>query len=450
VYHSGSTDVLCEGTVDALGIWSCAVTGLSDGVHSLELIARNSLGNESAPVAYVVTIDTVVPAELLIVDVIPQSQSLSNSSYPVFSGSLVSEAGSSVRVYESGQLVCEAQVLDTGEWACATLNQQTDGEHVFSIRVIDRAGNQSVPVELVLHIDATNPRVVSVSTPLSAGTYDVGDIIPIDVRFSEVVSVLGSVRLKIGPGEQYAEFSSLDEAATLDVIRLNYVVKEGDVISRLEYGGAGAFELLSGTIRDAAQNNAELTLPIPGAPGSLSADGSPVIVVSAPSTPIRRNSIVPLPGVSVYTNPKVPISGAAGSATPGSLIDIYYGRIKLCRSTVKPDGSWSCTIPVLLPGKHTFVLKLKLPGSSTWSSMDLVVTAKSSVQIKRCPAFRPARVIGYRGSDVIVLRLFLNTYTDAGLPLSDVYDQQLHDYIGSLVRARYHVPVLHCFTWWRI
>ncbi len=50
-----------------------------------------------------------------------------------------------------------------------------------------------------------------------------------------------------------------------------YTVQGGDASDDLDYQGVSALAQSSGTIRDAADNDATLTLPAPGAAGSLGA-----------------------------------------------------------------------------------------------------------------------------------------------------------------------------------
>ena len=60
-------------------------------------------------------------------------------------------------------------------------------------------------------------------------------------------------------------------------------MQAGDNASTLDYATSGALALNGGTIRDAATNDATLTLPTPGAAGSLSANKSIEIDTLAPT-----------------------------------------------------------------------------------------------------------------------------------------------------------------------
>src|SRR5690606_28685067 len=65
-------------------------------------------------------------------------------------------------------------------------------------------------------------------------------------------------------------------------LTFNYTVQSGDVSADLDYTSTTSLALNSGTIRDAAGNNATLTLATPGAANSLGANKNIVIDGVAP------------------------------------------------------------------------------------------------------------------------------------------------------------------------
>src|SRR5204863_511081 len=64
-------------------------------------------------------------------------------------------------------------------------------------------------------------------------------------------------------------------------LTFDYAVVSGDASNDLDYTSTGALTLNGGTIKDAAGNNATLTLPAPGAAGSLGANKNIVIDTTA-------------------------------------------------------------------------------------------------------------------------------------------------------------------------
>ncbi|MGH9909883.1 MAG: Ig-like domain-containing protein, partial [Nitrososphaerales archaeon] len=125
-------------------------------------------------------------------------------------------------------------------------------------------------------IDAISPIVSGVSSTSPNGSYNVGDTIAVTVTFSEPVNVSGTPRLLLETGstDRFANFVSGSGTATLT---FNYVVQIGDTSADLDYVSTTSLELNGGTISDPTNNNTVLTLPTPGAAGSLGANKSIVI-----------------------------------------------------------------------------------------------------------------------------------------------------------------------------
>lgn len=135
-------------------------------------------------------------------------------------------------------------------------------------------GNKSIV------IDTTAPTVTSVSSTAANGTYGIGAIIPITVTFSKVVNVTGGTPLLALNSGGTASYVSGTGSNTLT---FNYTVLAGQSSAHLDYTSTGALTANGATIQDAVLNNANLTLPAPGAAGSLSANKNIVIDTSAPA-----------------------------------------------------------------------------------------------------------------------------------------------------------------------
>jgi hypothetical protein len=123
--------------------------------------------------------------------------------------------------------------------------------------------------------------VVSVSATASNGRYAAGSAINIQVSFSENVTVTGTPQLALETGavDRTVDYASGSGTSTLT---FTYVVQAGDTSADLDYLNATALTLNSGTIRDASNANATLTLPAPGTAGSLGANKDIVIDTTAP------------------------------------------------------------------------------------------------------------------------------------------------------------------------
>ncbi|NBT05152.1 MAG: hypothetical protein EBS94_17355, partial [Proteobacteria bacterium] len=164
------------------------------------------------------------------------------------------------------------------------------------------AGNKAIV------IDTTAPTIQSVSGP--SGTYYRGYSVPISVKFSEPVKVITGYplpTLSLSITNRGATYASGDGTDTLTFM---YTVASGDTSADLDYAATTSLALNGGTIRDAAGNDAVLTVPAPGAVGSLS-NTSAITVVDADRTDFQAPAVL---GVSAGI--------ANGSYTVGTTIPI--------------------------------------------------------------------------------------------------------------------------------
>ena len=128
-------------------------------------------------------------------------------------------------------------------------------------------------------VDGALPTVTGVTSSTTDGTYKVGDVIAIQVSFAEAVTVTGAPTLALNSGGT-ASFVSGSGSNTLT---FNYTVQVGHSTADLDYASTSALALGGGTIRDAAGNNATLTLAAPGTAGSLGANKNIVIDAVVPA-----------------------------------------------------------------------------------------------------------------------------------------------------------------------
>ena len=138
-------------------------------------------------------------------------------------------------------------------------------------------------------IDVAGPIVTSVSASSDDGIYGIGDTLLINVGFNEAVTVTGTPQLTIETGDDDAVLNYISGTGT-GALNFQYIISNGHVNSDLDYVSNSSLTLNNGSIKDAASNNAILTLPTPGESGSLAntkalvIDGVPASVVSVSST----------------------------------------------------------------------------------------------------------------------------------------------------------------------
>ena len=100
--------------------------------------------------------------------------------------------------------------------------------------------------------------------------------------FSENVTVTGTPQIELNTGttDAVVNYASGSGGTTLT---FNYTVSSGQNSSDLDYASTSALALNSGTIKDAAGNNATLTLASPGASNSLGANKALIIDTTVPT-----------------------------------------------------------------------------------------------------------------------------------------------------------------------
>ncbi|WP_185714237.1 Ig-like domain-containing protein [Rheinheimera mesophila] len=144
--------------------------------------------------------------------------------------------------------------------------------------------------------DDVAPVVSSVTSSTANGTYKVGDVIAVTLNFSKAVTVTGTPQLTLETGTTDAVLNYASGSGTT-ALTFNYTVATGHSSPDLDYASTGALALNGGTIRDAATNDATLTLASPGAANSLGANKNLVIDGIAPTV-----SSVSVPANATYSS----------------------------------------------------------------------------------------------------------------------------------------------------
>jgi uncharacterized repeat protein (TIGR01451 family) len=151
------------------------------------------------------------------------------------------------------------------------------GSHTFTASYGgDARSAASASNAIVIDVPAT---VTNVTSTTANGTYGAGANIGIVVTFNGVVTVTGTPRLALNSGGS-ASYSSGSGTAALT---FTYIVGAGQSSSRLDAAATAALTLNGGAILDANSVATILTLPAPGAAGSLGANSNIVIDGVAPT-----------------------------------------------------------------------------------------------------------------------------------------------------------------------
>src|SRR4028118_440373 len=192
------------------------------------------------------------------------------------------------------------------------------------------------------------PTVTSVSAATPNGTYGIGRAIDITVKFSQIVNVTGTPQLSLAGVSPFASYFSGSGRNTLT---FRYAVAAGDSSPDLDYVSTTALSLSGGTIKNATNGDAILTLVTPGAPNSLG--GSKAIVIdgiaptvtltSAPATTVNGLFSVTATfteNVTGFDNTDITVT----NATVGNFVQL---DAKTYTFDVTPTAEGNVTVDVL-------------------------------------------------------------------------------------------------------
>ncbi len=148
--------------------------------------------------------------------------------------------------------------------AGGTINLQSSGDPA-DLTLSTPGETGSISANQIIGIDTIAPIVTNVTSTNADGAYGAGTLIAATVQFSEAVSVSGTPTLDLNTAP--ARSASYTSGSGTDTLTFHYTVNGGDTAADLDEASTAA--LAGGTIRDDAANPAMLTLPVPGATGSL-------------------------------------------------------------------------------------------------------------------------------------------------------------------------------------
>jgi hypothetical protein len=297
LYDTDGTTSLGTATADGSGNWSITASTLSAGSHTVTAKASDAAGNvSSASSGLAVTIDPTAPAVSSVG--VPANGSYKAGTTLSFTVNtsesvIVDTSGGTPRLaltigsstvyatYASGSgsnalvFAYTVQAGDTDADGIAVGALQANGG---TLR--DTAGNDaaltlnSVGGTASVLVDTTNPVVDSVSVPSNA-TYYTGQNLDFTVNFSEAVTIDttgGTPRVALTldtGGTVYADYVSGSGTGAL-VFR--YTVGNG--VQDNTGVTVGALSANGGTLRDAAGNDATLTLNSVGSTAAVNVDGT--------------------------------------------------------------------------------------------------------------------------------------------------------------------------------
>ncbi|MEG4044462.1 choice-of-anchor Y domain-containing protein, partial [Microcoleus sp. Pol17C2] len=126
------------------------------------------------------------------------------------------------------------------------------------------------------------PVITNITSDQADGTYAIGATIPITLTFSQPVTVTGTPQLTLATGGTGTVINYASGSGS-NTLTFNYTVTAGNSSLDLDYTSTTALSLNGGTIKNATNADAVLTLPNPGAANSLGQNKAIVIDGIAPT-----------------------------------------------------------------------------------------------------------------------------------------------------------------------
>ncbi|MFT3710505.1 MAG: putative Ig domain-containing protein [Archangium sp.] len=315
-----------------------------------------------------------------------------------------SEAGSRVRITESGQFICDAVIQSDGSWSCSALF--AEGPHSVVATIVDPHGfeGSSTPVR-PFSVDLTSPAVpvlngptegahVSTRTPNFEGTGEPGATITVSVDGTPVCTAVVDAQgawscvamspLSEGPVHAVVtqrdvagnESPSVDRSFIVDTTRPQPPTLEGRARSSVPSVTLVGVAEPGSTVR-VLVDGVEKCVTVADAQGhyTCTADyGDGTHLARAIATDASGNVseasqlsfIVDTmaPGAPVITGPSGRTANTTpevtGTAEPGSSVRVMLDGMELCETTADADGKWSCQVLVALSeGPHSIVARAR-------------------------------------------------------------------------------------------
>jgi uncharacterized repeat protein (TIGR02059 family) len=183
-------------------------------------------------------------------------------------------------------------------------------------------------------VDGIAPHVTGVSSPSANGVYAIGATITVTVSFNEAVTVTGTpeLMLNLGGAEVAATYVS---GSGSSVLAFSFTVPSGVSSADLDYTSTAALRTNGGTIRDAVGNDATLSLPTPGAAGSLGANKAIVIDGAAPT--VTQATVNGDQMVLTYSE-SLDVWGGANALVGGFTVMVEGQIVAISNREFGPDG----------------------------------------------------------------------------------------------------------------
>ena len=268
---------------------------------------------------------------------------------------------------QAGDNVTDLDYVSTSALSLGTAFVKDAAGNNLNVQLPAPGTSGSLGANKNLVIDTAAPTVTGVTSSTADGSYVTGSTVSIQVSFSEAVTVTGTPRitLETGTTDQLVNYVSGTGTSTLT---FTYTIQSSDQSTDLDYTGTSALILNSGSINDAAGiggNAAVLTLPAPGAAGSLGANKA--ITINGPIAPTFS-------AATSRTN------GFTFSITSSSATTTYSATTSAGTVAVGNRNTSSSSTPVIVSGLNagTSATVTVTAAKGNFASVSSTITASAS------------------------------------------------------------------------
>jgi Tfp pilus assembly protein PilP len=340
-----------ETTANANGTWSFTpATDLAEGEHIFTVTATDKAGNEGVPSAsWTIHVDVTAPVKPTITGVADATGKelsldiITDERRPTLTGE--AEAGTTVTIYDNGRKIGTVIAEDDGTWSFEPKTNLAQGEHKFTVKATDSAGNES---------EASDPFALTVDTiapdrpEISSVTDDVG-------------SIIGLVKANGITDDARPTLSGKAEAGSRVTI-----YDQGEEIGFVTADANGVWSFTPDT--DLADGPHSFSVTATDAAGNVSVSSKAFAITvdtTAPDAPrftSGYDAVGPITGEftdgSFINDNRPRLSGAGAEAN--SKVHIYQDGVLVATVTADAGGQWNWKTPTALAdGNYSFTAKVE-------------------------------------------------------------------------------------------
>ncbi|EPG1803939.1 BapA/Bap/LapF family large adhesin [Citrobacter freundii] len=345
IYQNGAS--IATVTADAVsGAWSYQLlTSLTNGTTYNFAVSQtvNSIPSGQSP-NYAVTIDTTAPLAPLITsiidDVSPGSGPLdkgqmTNDSRPTLNGT--GEAGATITLYDNGIAYATTTVNSSGFWSFTPIDALGEGNHLFTARATDAAGNQGdASADFLIIVDTLIPNAPSI------------------VTVTDNVGTIQNLTSGQSTNDNTPTLAGVTEADSVVTIRDN-----GAVIGTTISDGSGNWSFTPAPAL--SEGSHSLTATVTDGAGNISPATPPftlVVDTLPPAAPVITSVIDDQPGNTSLANGQLTNDAQPtlnGTGEVGAIITIKDKGVDIGTAQVDGSGNWTFTPGSALgQGQHVF------------------------------------------------------------------------------------------------